>query len=260
MDARKIGTAQLLFDAARDMDLQPSWIVPNNLFAIMVDGREEYVNFTRSPLNSAVSVSLAKNKYFTRMILDRHGVRNIPFTRSRTIEAAEIFLSKHGKIVAKPLEGSGSQDIRIVTTPSQLSNLKISNYILERYTKGKEIRYLVLNDSVLAVYESEYGTSVAVDRSLRCISYPRSMWDHHLSQESLRITRVLQLRFAAVDYIINEEGRSYLLEVNTAPDLKWFHAPSAGPIVDVAKCLLEAMQGRQKPHGDIIRSKLLLAR
>jgi hypothetical protein len=260
VDARKTGTAQLLFGAALDMGLQPSWIVPNNLFAIMVDGKEEYVNFARSPLNSAVSVSLAKNKYFTRMILDRHGVRNIPFTRSRTIEAAEVFLSKHGKIVAKPLEGSGSQDIHIITTSAQLRNLEINKYILEKYIGGKEVRYLVLNDSVLAVHESEYGISVSADRPLRRISYPRSMWDHHLSQESLRIMRMLQLRFAAIDYMIDEEGHSYLLEVNTAPGLKWFHAPSVGPIVDVAKCLLEAMQGRQKPRGDIIRSKLLLAR
>lgn len=255
----KTGTAQLLFDAADEMGLGPNWIVANNLFVISIDGKEEYVNFARSPLNSAVSVSLAKNKYFTRMILERHKVRNIPFMHPQSAEMAENFLQRHGKIIVKPIEGSGARDIRIVAMPQQLKELKISDYILEKYIHGKEVRYLILNNSVLAVHQSEYGSSVAADRPLRRISYPRTMWDDRLSAESLRIAQVLKLRFAAVDFIVDNEGHHYLLEVNTTPGLKWFHAPTSGPVVDVAGCLLRALCSA-KSGNDVIARELPLIR
>jgi D-alanine-D-alanine ligase-like ATP-grasp enzyme len=250
--SQKVGTAQLLFNAALNMGLQPSWVV-NGLFAVTINDKEEYVNYARSPLNTAVAVSLATNKYFTRMVLERHGVQNIPFTCPQTPAAAQAFLQKHGKIVAKPHHGSGAVDIHIVTTPAQLAQLDVKKYILERYIKGKELRYLVLNDSILAVHESEYGDSVASDRPLQRISYARSDWDEQLSKESLRITEALRLRFAAVDYLIDSDGSSYLLEVNTAPGLKWFHAPSTGPVVDVAAQLLRSLY-KTKPYNDLAAS------
>jgi glutathione synthase/RimK-type ligase-like ATP-grasp enzyme len=261
MPEPKTGAPQLLFNAADEMGLSPHWIVANNLFAISVDGREEYVNSARSPLNSAVSVSLAKNKYFTRMILERHNVRNIPFMHPQSIKMAEDFLQKYGEIIVKPIDGSGAQDIRIVTMPLQLKKLEIRDYILEKYIRGKEVRYLVLNNVILAVHESEYGSSVAADRPLRRISYPQATWDDDLSAESLRIANALQLRFAAVDFIIDSKGRHYLLEVNTTPGLKWFHAPTSGPIVNVARHLLEALyESNPNPDNAMIIPELRLMR
>lgn len=238
---RRLDTAELLFASARQMGLGPTWVVPHGLFAVVVDGREEYVHFARSPLNSDVSVSLAKNKYLTRKVLSRHGIRNIPFIRPQTLDVAQAFLATHGTIVAKPLTGSGSRDVHIITKREQLSGLDIYNYILEKYIAGKEMRYLVLNGVVIAVHESDYGSSVAVDRALRRISYSREAWDARLIEESLQIADVLSLQFTAVDYLVDDNGQHHLLEVNTMPGLKWFHAPTTGPAVDVARSLLEAL-------------------
>lgn len=236
---QRLGTMQLLFNAAQHKGLRPSWVVSDSLFAVSVNGKEEYVNFARSPLNSSISVNLAKNKYFTRKILERHNVRNIPFQRPRTQAMACAFLAEHGKIIAKPLEGSGSQNVHIITIPSQLYELQIDGYILEKYIRGKELRYLVLEDAILAVHESRYGDSVAANRALQRISYPPELWDDRLCQESMRIARAMHLRFAAVDYLIDDQTCSYLLEVNTTPGLKWFHAPTSGPTIDVADRLLD---------------------
>lgn len=173
--------------------------------------------------------------------MQRHGLPNIPFTRVRTYDDALAFLAHHGKIIAKPTKGSGSNDIHIITSASQLKTLSLPKYILEKYIAGTEMRYLVLNDAVIAVHRSEYGTSVDKDRELQRISYPQNEWNQTLVDSSLQIAKILGLKFTAIDYMIDESGRTYVLEANSTPGLKWFHAPTSGPIVNVARLFLEAL-------------------
>lgn len=224
------------------MGLMPVWVTAS-VFAINVNGQERYINLARSPLNSDASAALAKNKYVTRRILERHDMQNIPFALPRTYNEAEAFLYLHGKIIAKPVTGAGARDIHIVTDSTQLKALKVNRYILEKYIAGKELRFLLLNDKVVGVHRSEYGTSVAEDRSLQRISYPKSDWDPTLIESSLRIVGILNLKFAAIDYLIDASGKAYILEVNTMPGLKWFHAPSSGPVVNIARLFLESAIG-----------------
>lgn len=238
---QKVGTAELLFRSAQELGLKPSWITPDGLFAVFVNGRERYINFARSPLNSHTAASLVKNKYLTRRILDRHNMRNIPFLRPQAMADAEAFLSIHGTIIAKPIFGSGARDIHIVTEPNQLHGLNITGYILEKYITGMEMRYLVLKDSVIGVHRSDYGVSVEEDRPLKRISYPDSAWNPALISSSLRVAHIFDLSFAAVDYLVEPSGQAYILEINTTPGLKWFHAPTSGPVVDVAQQFLSAV-------------------
>jgi glutathione synthase/RimK-type ligase-like ATP-grasp enzyme len=240
----KLGTAELLFGCAQRMGLQPAWVTPYRpygMFAFTFDGQERYINLARSPLNSEASASLAKDKYLTRRILERHNMQNIPFMLPHTQTEAAAFLSQYKKIIAKPIGGAGAHDIHIVTSQSQLEALKITDYILEKYISGKELRFLLLNGSVIGVHHSEYGTSVEEDRPLQRISYPKALWSSALVHSSLRIADILNLRFAAVDYLIDSFGQAYILEVNTMPGLKWFHAPSSGPAVDVSRLFLESI-------------------
>jgi glutathione synthase/RimK-type ligase-like ATP-grasp enzyme len=223
------------------MGLKPVWVVPNGLFAISTPTGERYVNFATSSLNSHVSASLAKNKYLTRVVLGRSGIPNIPFCRPKTMEEALLFLEQHKKIIVKPYDGWGAQDIRIVESPEQLEDVALSSYIFEKYIVGREMRILVLNNNVIGVHESKYGVSVEATRDLERISYDRSEWDIELTNSALRISHILGLRFAAVDYLVDDQGTYYLLEVNSSPGLKWFHAPTAGPPVDAAALFLEAM-------------------
>ncbi|HUC89492.1 MAG TPA: ATP-grasp domain-containing protein [Patescibacteria group bacterium] len=243
---QKLSTTELLYKRAAQMGLQPSWLRPGGLFVIETTDGEKYINSSRNPLNSHVSSSLAKNKYLTRLICQRHGLPNIPFALPQTAGQAEDFLKQHQTIVVKPVGGSGSQDIHIVSDMSQLSGLNIQEYIFEKYVTGKELRYLILNDEVIAVHESEYGASVKEDRSLQRISYPVSDWCPELVAMSLNIVKILGMKFAAVDYIIDAQNKAFILEVNSAPGLKWFHAPTSGPPVDVASMFLDAILAEVK--------------
>jgi len=161
---------------------------------------------------------------------------------------AQAFLAKHRKIVAKPINGSNSRDVHIIESPELLASFNVQQYILEEYAPGKELRYLLLNDRVIGVHESQYGESVAEDRPLKRISYPRAEWDPVLVALSLEVAKAFGLRFAAVDYIIGPDGRARILEVNSSPGMKWFHAPTSGPVVNVALLFLQAMldNGRSK--------------
>ncbi len=206
-----------------------------------IAGQEKYVSSSQSALSSHLGSSLAKNKYATRLILARHGHPNIPFARPQTLSDATEFLAEHTKIIAKPIRGAGSRDIHIIDSAAQLKTIKLENVILEKYISGVEMRYLVLNDEVIAVHRSEYGTSVAADRALQRFSYPEHEWDQSLVQSSLHIARVLGLSFGAIDYMVDESGKAYVLEANSTPGLKWFHAPTAGPPVDVARMFLQAL-------------------
>jgi glutathione synthase/RimK-type ligase-like ATP-grasp enzyme len=248
-DSQKLTSTELLFRCAQQMGLRPSWITPHGLFAISVGEQEQYVHFARSPLNSQTSASLAKNKYMTRLILERHGMLNIPFTLTTSHEEAIRFLELHQKIIAKPVRGAGAHDIHIVTSPTELQSLNINEYILEKYISGAEIRYLILNGGVIGVHRSDYGVSVEETRPLERISYPSSDWDPALVASSIHVAAILSLQFAAIDYLIDDAGRPYILEVNTMPGLKWFHAPTSGPVVDVARQFLESMINRQEVTG-----------
>lgn len=236
-----LGTTELLFRRAQNMGLQPARITPSGLFAATINGREVYIKYACSPLNSAISASLAKNKYHTRLVLKRHGMPNIPFARPRTQDAAQEFLKAHGKIIAKPVAGSGARDVHIITQASQLHALNVRRYILEQYIAGTELRYLVLNNAIVAVHESQYDGSVSAKRPLKRISYTEDAWDESLITLSLQVAGALSLAFAAIDYLIDASGRVYVLEVNTAPGLKWFHAPTVGPPVDIAQLFLESI-------------------
>jgi glutathione synthase/RimK-type ligase-like ATP-grasp enzyme len=241
LSTTKLSTSELLFHEAKRRDLNPAWIIEGGLFAIDTPAGERYVREGESLLNTHISVSLAKNKHLTRAVLARHGVPNIPFARPKSMDEAIAFLYANQKIVVKPYNGYGSQDIRIVENRHQLLGVDVKRYIFERYVAGREMRYLVLNGKVVAVHESKYGVSVQADRDLERISFPEENWSNELTELSVRIANLLGLRFTAVDYLIDADGKHHILEVNSKPGLKWFHAPTSGPAVDVAGLFIQAM-------------------
>lgn len=238
---KKTATADLLFLAAQHMGLQPRWLTKKGLFVIHTAQGERYVNHARSSLNPQVNAGLARNKFHSRLILDRHNLPNIPYARPTTMTEAVHFLVRHEVVVAKPVSGQGSRDIHIIRTPQQLYGLNVKKYIFEKYITGKEMRYLVLDGKVIAVHQSEYGTSVAEDRDLDRISFYEAEWNEELRKLSLTIADVFGLKFIAVDFLLDTKDTIYILEINTVPGLKWFHAPTTGPPVDVASLFLKSL-------------------
>lgn len=241
MVTKKLGSAELLFNAAGNMGLSPSWLKQGSIFAIPTRHGERYINYSISSINSQLSSSMVGNKNAARLVLARQGLPTMAHLTPAGHAEAQAFLAQHKKIIVKPVNGSNSRDVHIVESPEQLTSFNVQDYIFEEYAPGKEMRYLLLNNRVIGVHESQYGESVAEDRDLKRISYHRTEWDPELVTLSLKVAKIFGLRFAAVDYIIGPDGRARILEVNSSPGMKWFHAPTSGPAIDVARMFLVAM-------------------
>jgi glutathione synthase/RimK-type ligase-like ATP-grasp enzyme len=246
-DISRPGSAELLYAAAKQMDLSPVWLIRGQLLAIATSEGERYLYDAKNSLNSQLSSSLTQDKLATRRVLERHNLPSIPNINPANQEEAEAFIAKHQTIIVKPLKGSNCQDVHIVHTPEQLVLFNIKNYILEQYISGRELRYLILNGQVIGVHESEYGGSVSETRSLQRISYPRAEWSPVLIALALDVAAIFKLRYAAVDFLVDSQGGAHILEVNSSPGMKWFHSPTTGPEVNVAGMFLEAMIEERQP-------------
>jgi glutathione synthase/RimK-type ligase-like ATP-grasp enzyme len=254
--SKKLETTELLYNCALSMGLRPSWLKRNTLFSISTPAGEQYVYAAKSVINSQLSGNLTQNKLATRLILEQRGLPSIPYMHPANLAEARQFLSDHSRIIVKPLTGSNSHDVHIVCEPEELQGFDLPQYILEKYIPGREVRYLILDSEVIGVHESDYGESVAETRPLKRISYPASRWDTQLAALSLKTAAILGLRYAAVDYIIGPEGQAQILEVNSSPGMKWFHAPSSGPKVDVARLFLEALMDSTNPSASRVLDTL----
>lgn len=237
-----IEDVRFLFKAAKELGGQPEWLVPNWFFAIKTSQGERYINGAFSPLNPRLNTTLAQNKFLTRLILGRHDLPNIPYIVPSGLEQAEAFLAEHHKIIAKPLTGSDCQDVHIVESYQQLPGLATGGYILEKFINGLEMRYLVVGGKVSGVHRREDHDSVAADRQEKRISIPQSEWDPNLIDISQKTTEYMGLGSAAVDFLIEDPANvPYILEVNSAPGIKAFHEPAAGPPVDFAGVFIRAV-------------------
>lgn len=240
MQIQKKKTVELLFSCALEMGMKPKWLT-KHLFSVVTPGGEQHVFYTKSILNSHISVILANNKFLTRTLLEQHSLPNIPYCKPSNFDEAKLFLDKHGRVIAKPLHGFGARDINLINQPEEMAHLKFGKYIFEKYILGREMRYLILNGQVIAVHESDYGTSLKASRELKRISYKPEEWNLELTNLTQKIAKVVNLSFAAIDFIVQNDGTIYILEVNCAPGLKWFHSPSSGPAVNVANLFLQAV-------------------
>lgn len=233
-------TARILFNEAKNLGLNPQWLTEYGLFSINLDNTIRFVFCGISYLNSQMSSYLCRNKHATRKVLDLFRLPNIPYALPATDEEALFFLKKYKRIVVKPTVGSRSENVHLITEKSQLKNIDRATSIFEKFIEGREFRYLVLKNQVIAVHERIFPGLLNDPRVVKRISYPQNKWEKKLIAISLKATQALGTKFAAVDFKIDKNENPYILEVNAAAGIKWFHYPSEGPSVNVANLLLTA--------------------
>lgn len=233
-------SATILFEEAQKLNLTPRWITDYGLFSIVIQDTTMYIFYSISFLNRHSTSYFAKNKHITRTILAVNNLPNIPFCLPQSQKEAWEFLKKYKTIIAKPTLGQHAQDVHLIKNANELKQIDISQYIMEQFIEGKEYRYLVLDHTILAVHHKSYPPPINDPKKVKRISLEKSQWDAEICDIAVRVTRVLNLRLAAVDFIVQKDGTYFILEVNAAPGIYHFHYPTKGPAINFSKILLEA--------------------
>lgn len=237
-------STQALFSAAERLELYPKWITPWGLMSVQIHGIEKYLFMSKSLVNTQMGAYLSANKFATRTILGLHNLPNIPYAAPSNLAELQAFFDQHHPIVAKPTMGQHAEGVRLIKSASELANTPLSGQIFEKYIPGRELRYLVLQNRIIAVQEKVFtGEMYRPDGSTR-ISFPAEQWDAELSRISLKAANILGLGFCAVDFkqgkLEHDGGEKwYVLEINSAPSLWRFEKPEEGPAVQVSELLLK---------------------
>ena len=162
-----------------------------------------------------------QNKYEELVRLDDAGVRTIPFSNNALDLDAPIF--------GRKFQHTRGNDIFIYKVRPLLRRDRLSDYYTQLVSKQTEYRVWVFRTKWLATYEKklEYpnrygrrGRSKEVWNWSNGFAYkfvdPEDV-DPGLKQIAVDAVMAMNLDFGGVDVILGNDGRYYVLEVNSAP-------------------------------------------
>jgi D-alanine-D-alanine ligase-like ATP-grasp enzyme len=230
-------SAKVIFDAAKKMGLEPKLIVDYGLILFKYKGRDVYFFNSVSDLNSSIGSYISKNKHTTRVILERNKLPNIPFILPKSMDEALAFLKKYKKIMIKPTHGRKSIGIKVTSGEEELKKLDLSHSILEEFIDGVEYKVLVLNKKIIAIHLCIFNPKT---KEMKRISLDAKDWDNEMIEVALKAAKFVDLEFASVDFLKDENGKLFILEINSAPGIAIYYSPDEGPAVDVSTLLIKA--------------------
>lgn len=230
---------ELLVSTAASMGLNPQIVTNYGLVSIDINGQPHYLFHLSSNPNDQLASWVSQNKHATRIVLEKHNLPNIPFSRPESLAEAKEFLATQGPVIVKPTKGQKSQNIHLVHNEAELEQLNLSGCILEKFIKGQEVRFLVVDSNVTAVHHKVYAGDINDPKTVKRVSLERESWDNHLASIAVSVAKALGLVFTAVDFIVTADGDAYILEVNSAPGLARFQEPDEGPAIDIMRLYLE---------------------
>jgi len=236
-------SSQILFDEAQKLGLNPRWETDYGLFSVNFynTSEREYFFHSNFNLNGELSRILVKNKHFTRLILEKNMFANIPFILPRSLEELRDFFEKHQSIICKPLLGQRSKKVYLINTKERLDKCSLKMNFFEKYIEGDEHRYLILDGEVIAVQHKTLSPTKKYPWNLRYIGVDRLEWDGELIDQSLKIASIFELKWAAVDFLLDADGRAWVLEVNSSPGIVKIHHPDDGVRVNAAELIWKVL-------------------
>lgn len=234
-------SAGLLFQSAETLGLKPEWITSYGLFSIKIGSKECYIFYGISELNSELACYLARNKHATRKLLDKHNLPNMPYCLPENYEELAEFFKQNNPIILKPTLGSRSRGVKLVRSSARLKIIKYKDKICEKYINGEEFRLIVIKNKIVAVQKRvPIGKINRPGKSTR-INYNKSDWNKTLCELAVKAARALNLNYCAVDIIVDDKDKPFILEINTSPGMYYFEYPHKGPVVPISELYLNAV-------------------
>lgn len=179
--------------------------------------------------------ALAMDKDLTKQIVAPLGVRTpawktLCYTQDEIERIAE---QTQLPVVVKPVDSGSSIGVSIAYSVDELkealkANLGLERVILEQYVSGREIDVGVLDGKALPSIEIipkqgfyDYVNKYQAGATLEvCPSQIEPEIEKRLGETALKVHNALGLKaYSRSDYIVDEKGDIYFLEINTLPGM-----------------------------------------
>jgi len=178
---------------------------------------------------------LCMNKYLSKRVVRESGVRIAPdveFSNPSDLDLAKVLSDLGHNLIIKPVDQGSSVDLHVVSGENELTstlkNLPVGHWMIEKRIFGRELTVGVLGDSTLGVveiipkgglydYERKYS---AGETEYRFPAVIDCQIEQEIKEFAINAFRACGCRdFGRVDFILNEDGKAYFLEINTIPGL-----------------------------------------
>ncbi len=209
-------------------------------------------------VNHPISNQLAGEKIYQLKVADGLGF-SIPDTLvTNEPSEARAFLSRHGKVVVKPLKRSmvtlGGEERAFYTSlvtseyVDRLEAVSLGPHLFQGYVpKAFELRITVIGDKVFtAAIDSQSTEAGLVDwRMANMESLPYYIYElpEHIKTLCLQLNRRFGLSFSAIDMIVTPEGKYVFLEVNPNGQWVWLELATKMPMIEAMVSLLDIKGG-----------------
>ncbi len=174
-------------------------------------------------VNSAYSIERTVDKYYTSFLLADEGIPTPRTTVTEDFDAALAACREWGDVVIKPLFGSeGKGMVRVSDEETAYRVLRAWElnrciYYVQEYVPHfrKDIRAFVLGDRVLAAMlrrGNGWKTNFSKGASIEPIRLSADM-----EELAVKAAGLFHLDYAGVDLMRAEDGRIYVIEINSIP-------------------------------------------
>jgi RimK family alpha-L-glutamate ligase len=190
-------------------------------------------------VNPASAIEQTVDKYYTSFLMADAGIPTPRTFVTEDFEQALYAFQEMGDVVVKPLFGSeGKGMLRISDEDSAyrlFRSLELCRYVyyLQEYIPhGQEdIRAFVIGDRVAAAMRRRgngWKTNFSRGAQVEAVQL-----DEEQQELSLRAARLVGTEYAGVDLLPAEDGRTYVLEVNSIPGWRGLRKTTSQNIADL---------------------------
>jgi len=200
-------------------------------------------------INSPTSIERTVDKFYTDFLLRDAGISTPRTMVTEDFEQALAAFREMGDVIVKPLFGSEGKGMRRVSDEDTayriFRSLELDRYIfyLQEYIPHgmEDLRAFVVGDQVIAAMRRKgngWKTNFAQGAQVEPVEL-----DDSLKALSVRAARLVGADYAGVDLLPAEDGRVYVLEVNSIPGWRGLRKTVSFNVADViVSYVLERME------------------
>lgn len=199
---------------------------------------QSYLSYLNLPYNgaNALASSIGMNKEVTKKLASTIGIsipKSMLITKTSILSYEKVKCVLGSKFVLKPLSQGCSVGLYYVTSKEEYDTfipqaLEIEeSVILEEFITGIEVTVGMLGEEILPLVEIKHNHDLfdyeskftpGMSRFIQC-ELPENM-QKNIQKQSKEFFNLLDITdYARLDFIVDESGKAYLLELNTLPGL-----------------------------------------